>query len=241
MAVEDRQFEAEPPPGRARGGCAGSRCSIGSGARPQAASSWSARRPAAARRVLLRSWVEAAGLRDRVGWVSVERGERDAQRFWLSVIEALATAVAGGGAGRTRRRASAARRWSISCWRTSDRSRSRPSWSSTTCTSSSRPRPCAGSSSSSPAVRASCGVVLATREDPQLGLHRLRLAGRSDRAARERPALLRRRRRRRCSAKRRSRSPTRAWPASTSEPRAGWPGCGWPSSRSPATRIPSAS
>lgn len=43
--------------------------------------------------MLLRSWVEAAGLQDRVGWVSVERGERDAQRFWLSVIDALADAV----------------------------------------------------------------------------------------------------------------------------------------------------
>ena len=43
--------------------------------------------------MLLRSWVEAAGLQDRVAWVSVERGERDAQRFWLSVIDALAGAV----------------------------------------------------------------------------------------------------------------------------------------------------
>ena len=43
--------------------------------------------------VLLRSWVESAGLADRVAWVSVERGERDAQRFWLSVIDALAAAV----------------------------------------------------------------------------------------------------------------------------------------------------
>lgn len=42
--------------------------------------------------VLLRSWIEAAGLQDRVGWVSVARGERDAQRFWLSVIDALAAA-----------------------------------------------------------------------------------------------------------------------------------------------------
>src|SRR4051794_36138953 len=32
--------------------------------------------------VLLRSWVEAAGLADRVAWVAVERGERDVQRFW---------------------------------------------------------------------------------------------------------------------------------------------------------------
>jgi LuxR family maltose regulon positive regulatory protein len=43
--------------------------------------------------VLLRSWIEAAGLEDRVGWVSVERTERDAQRFWLALINALAGAV----------------------------------------------------------------------------------------------------------------------------------------------------
>ena len=43
--------------------------------------------------VLLRSWIEAAGWRDRVGWVSVDRGEQDAQRFWLAVIDALAGAV----------------------------------------------------------------------------------------------------------------------------------------------------
>jgi LuxR family transcriptional regulator, maltose regulon positive regulatory protein len=43
--------------------------------------------------VLLQSWIEAAGLEDRAAWVSVERAERDAQRFWLSVIDALAGAV----------------------------------------------------------------------------------------------------------------------------------------------------
>ncbi len=43
--------------------------------------------------MLLRSWIEAAGLQDRVGWVSVERGEQDAQRFWLSVIDELAGVV----------------------------------------------------------------------------------------------------------------------------------------------------
>jgi LuxR family transcriptional regulator, maltose regulon positive regulatory protein len=42
---------------------------------------------------LLRSWIEAAGLEDQGGWVSVERAERDAQRFWLSVIDALAGAT----------------------------------------------------------------------------------------------------------------------------------------------------
>ena len=43
--------------------------------------------------VLLRSWVEAEGL--PVAWVSVEPGERDAQHFWLSVIDQLATAAEG--------------------------------------------------------------------------------------------------------------------------------------------------
>jgi LuxR family maltose regulon positive regulatory protein len=43
--------------------------------------------------VLLRSWIEAARLEDQVGWVSVERAERDAQRFWLAVIDALAGVV----------------------------------------------------------------------------------------------------------------------------------------------------
>lgn len=43
--------------------------------------------------VLLRSWIEDAALADRVAWVSVERGERDAQRFWLSVVKELRQAV----------------------------------------------------------------------------------------------------------------------------------------------------
>jgi LuxR family maltose regulon positive regulatory protein len=42
---------------------------------------------------LVRSWLQAAGLQKRVGWVSVERGERDAQRFWFAVIDALTEAT----------------------------------------------------------------------------------------------------------------------------------------------------
>ena len=45
--------------------------------------------------ILLRSWVEAEGLGERVAWVAVERGEQDAQRFWLSVIDALADTIDG--------------------------------------------------------------------------------------------------------------------------------------------------
>jgi LuxR family maltose regulon positive regulatory protein len=39
--------------------------------------------------VLLRSWIAAEGLATRTAWVTVDRGEHDAQRFWLLVVEAL--------------------------------------------------------------------------------------------------------------------------------------------------------
>ena len=47
--------------------------------------------------VLLRSWIEAAGMGERTAWVSVERDESDEQRFWLAVVEALRTAAGMGG------------------------------------------------------------------------------------------------------------------------------------------------
>ena len=43
--------------------------------------------------VLLRSWIDQAGLRPQTAWVTVERHERDAQHFWLSVVERLRSAV----------------------------------------------------------------------------------------------------------------------------------------------------
>jgi LuxR family transcriptional regulator, maltose regulon positive regulatory protein len=36
-----------------------------------------------------RSWLGQAGLADRAAWVSAGRGEREPQRFWLSVAGAL--------------------------------------------------------------------------------------------------------------------------------------------------------
>jgi LuxR family transcriptional regulator, maltose regulon positive regulatory protein len=44
--------------------------------------------PGSGKTLLLRSWIGEAGLAESVGWVSVQREERDAQRFWISVIEA---------------------------------------------------------------------------------------------------------------------------------------------------------
>ena len=51
--------------------------------------------PGSGKTLLLRSWICEAGLAEGAGWVSVQRGERDAQRFWISVIEALAATAPG--------------------------------------------------------------------------------------------------------------------------------------------------
>jgi LuxR family maltose regulon positive regulatory protein len=45
--------------------------------------------------VLLRSWITEAGLADHAAWVPVGRGERDPQRFWLAVLDALRQTVPG--------------------------------------------------------------------------------------------------------------------------------------------------
>ena len=134
--------------------------------------------PGSGKTVLLRSWAEAAGLQDRLAWVSVERGEHDAQRFWLSVIQALAAAAPELGMDQP------APTPDFDARVTADRVL-------TTLTALAQPvvlvvddmhelvsreaqaqfelfiarRP--------PKLR----IVVATRHDPQLGLHRLRLAG----------------------------------------------------------------
>ena len=45
--------------------------------------------------VLLRSWIAEAGLAEHVAWVPVQREERDPQRFWISVADALRDTAAG--------------------------------------------------------------------------------------------------------------------------------------------------
>ena len=46
---------------------------------------------------LLRSWIAAEGLDERVAWVSVGREEHDPQAFWLSVLDALRATRVGSG------------------------------------------------------------------------------------------------------------------------------------------------
>src|SRR6266849_1089702 len=49
--------------------------------------------PGSGKTFLLRSWLEQAEPGLRVAWVSLERGESDAQRFWLSLVGRLRAAV----------------------------------------------------------------------------------------------------------------------------------------------------
>src|SRR5215469_13612707 len=49
--------------------------------------------------VLLRSWMDQAGLAGRAAWVPVGRDERDPQHFWLAVLGALRATAPGSACG----------------------------------------------------------------------------------------------------------------------------------------------
>jgi LuxR family transcriptional regulator, maltose regulon positive regulatory protein len=51
--------------------------------------------PGSGKTFLLRSWIAEACLADSVAWVSVPGGERDPQRFWVAVADALRETAAG--------------------------------------------------------------------------------------------------------------------------------------------------
>ncbi|HTL06302.1 MAG TPA: LuxR C-terminal-related transcriptional regulator [Gemmatimonadales bacterium] len=128
--------------------------------------------------VLVRSWLHDAGLAGRAAWVPVERGERDGQRFWLSVIGALADVAGDEVVTRVSPSPEFRGRAVIDRLLAGLRSLEEPtvlviddlhelgSAKALGCLErfvAGRPQ----------ALR----VVLVTREDPRLGLHRLRLAG----------------------------------------------------------------
>jgi LuxR family maltose regulon positive regulatory protein len=125
--------------------------------------------------VLLRSW--AAETPEPVAWITVERAERDAQRFWLDVIDALA----GAAGDDVIERVTPAPRWSpaVAVGRLLGQlERAEPlvlviddlhELASADALASLETL----LTRSPPPLR----VVLATRAEPALGLHRLRLAG----------------------------------------------------------------
>jgi len=51
--------------------------------------------PGSGKTVLLRSWISQAGAAGSAAWVTVRRGERDPQQFWLSVLGSLRQTVPG--------------------------------------------------------------------------------------------------------------------------------------------------
>ncbi|MFL5964566.1 MAG: LuxR C-terminal-related transcriptional regulator [Gaiellaceae bacterium] len=129
--------------------------------------------------ILLRSWLDEAGLRDRAAWVSVDRNEQDAQRFWLSVIdelrgsvgaeayvEKLAPTPAFEGAAVVERLLSGLQSLDEPALLVIDDLQELASPEALTHLEILLAR--------RPAL---LRIVLATRRDPQLGLHRLRLAG----------------------------------------------------------------
>jgi LuxR family transcriptional regulator, maltose regulon positive regulatory protein len=63
--------------------------------------------------VLLRSWIEQRGLEGRAAWVSVERNECDAQKFWTDVVNALRGTDAGSKLLRTPEPAPSLEGWTV--------------------------------------------------------------------------------------------------------------------------------
>ena len=235
-----------PPPGACRpsaGWCRAARCSTGCRASARARSSSCARRPAAARpRCCAHGWSPrgwpigspgcrssaASGMRSASGsrW-STRSPARPARTGWWS--GSAPTPAFGGEAVVERLLSDLRARWSgPSCW------------SSTTCTSCARPRRSGCSSASWPRLPPALRVVLATREDVGLGLHRLRLAGALTeiRGADLRFSLDETRELLEASGIALSDAGSAR---SGSGPRGGPPACGSRRSRSPGTPIPSGS
>jgi LuxR family maltose regulon positive regulatory protein len=135
--------------------------------------------PGSGKTALLRSWIAHDGFGDRVAWVSVERGERDAQRFWLSIIGELSGAVDGDwsvrklsatpgfdGGAVVERLVSDLAALEVPVVLVIDDLHEL-----------SAPDALAQLEFLLTRLPAELRVVLATRRDPRLGLHRLRLAG----------------------------------------------------------------
>ena len=128
---------------------------------------------------LLRSWIAEAGLAERAAWVPVHGEERDPQRFLISVADALRDTVAGSALVRPLTATPDLDGWAIVEWLLQDLHSLRDRvWLVIDDLHELR---------SAHALRqlellvmrapAELRFVLASRRDPQLGLHRLRLDG----------------------------------------------------------------
>jgi hypothetical protein len=128
--------------------------------------------------VLLRSWIGWAGVAGRAAWVPVGRGERDPQRFWLSVLAALRQTAAGSALVRELTAAPDLDGWVITERLLKDLAPlDDPLWLVVDDVHELGPE--ALRQLELLMLRAPPGLrfVLATRHDVRLGLHRLRLEG----------------------------------------------------------------
>jgi LuxR family transcriptional regulator, maltose regulon positive regulatory protein len=135
--------------------------------------------PGSGKTVLLRSWVAEAGLADRAAWVTADGDERDPQRFWLSVLDALRNTVPGSALVRELTAAPDLDGWVIVERLLTDLAPLRDQlWlvidDLHELSSADMLRQLELLVMRAPAE---LGFVVATRHDVRLGLHRLRLAG----------------------------------------------------------------
>ena len=228
-------------PRSAVGWCPGARCS-GGWPKPNASCRMSA--PAGSgKTVLLRSWIAEAGLAQRAAWVPVDGEERDPQRFWISVADALRGTAAGSALVRPLTAAP-----DLDGWAVVERLLKDLAPLAGPAVAGDRRRACAGlGRGAAPAGAAgaarAAGAAVRPRHParPAAGAAPAAPGGGADRDPRGRPAV---QPGRGAGAVRRGRGgavrPAR-WPGCTSGPRAGRPGCGWPRCRWPGTRTRSGS
>src|SRR5262250_386390 len=134
--------------------------------------------PGSGKTVLLRSWISGAGVAGRAAWVSAGWGERDPQRFWLSVLAALRQTAAGSALVRELMAAPGLDGWVITERLLADlASLDDRLW--LVVDDVQELGPDALRQLELLIMRAPAGLrfVLATRHDVRLGLHRLRLEG----------------------------------------------------------------
>ena len=128
--------------------------------------------------VLLRSWIDGAGLAGQAAWVAAGREERDPQRFWLSVAGALRATGPGAGLVRAVSAAPDVDGWALAEGLLSDLAPlADPVWLVVDDVHELGPE--ALRQLELVVMRAPAGLrfVLAARHDVRLGLHRLRLEG----------------------------------------------------------------
>lgn len=129
--------------------------------------------------VLLRSWITAEGLALRTAWLTVERHESDPQHFWLALVGALRS-VAGGDAAFERRTATPEFDGDAFVERLIDELERLPEGLVLVIddlhelASSQAEQQLALLVARRPS---GLRVIVSSRHDPQLGLHRLRLSG----------------------------------------------------------------